>query len=356
MAEGTRKSAPATPRAAGLAQPAEWAPHESVWLAWPSHANLWQAALEPVRDAITLMAEAILDPDPATGSPRGERIDLLVPDEESEVLARERLPYPGISFHRIPFGDVWLRDTAPVFLTGEGGARAAVRFAFNGWGGKYVLPHDDQVSRLVAEASRLPVFSFPWVLEGGSVEVDGEGTALTTRQCLMNPNRNPGLSREGLEAGLREALGASKVLWLGDGLVNDHTDGHVDTIARFVAPGRVVCMSPTAAADPNREVLLAIERDLRSFRDAAGRALEVVTVPSPGLVGRPEGEPMPASYLNFYVGNRAVVVPVYGAPPDKRAVETIAALFPGRETAGVCARDLLEGGGAFHCVSQQQPR
>ena len=351
--------APATgpvPGALGFAQPAEWADHEAVWLAWPSHPELWQDALEPVRSAVGEMVRAILDPHPVTGAPRGERVDLLVPDEGAAALARERLGGRGIRFHRIPFGDIWLRDTAPVFVAAPGGRRAAVLFGFNGWGGKYVLPHDAEVSGRIAGAAGLPRFSFPWVLEGGSVETDGEGTILTTRQCLLDPSRNPSMTLPEIETGLREALGARTVLWLGDGLVNDHTDGHVDTLARFVAPGRVVCMYPDGPADPNREALRAIEKELRSFRDAAGRRLEVVPLPSPGLVAGASGEPMPASYVNFYVGNRAVVVPVYGAPNDARAVDAVAALFPGRRTVGVPARDLLAGGGAFHCISQQQPR
>lgn len=365
-----------TPSAAGYSQPAEWSPHEAVWLAWPSHADLWGEALEPVRRAFVEMVRAILDADRETLEPRGERVEILVPDEAAERTARAQLgvgdarasALRGVRFHAIPFGDIWLRDTAPVFVRRAGDGQsadsvAAVRFGFNGWGGKYVLPHDAEVSARVAAAattgsakgSGLRAFSFPWVLEGGSVEADGEGTLLTTRQCLLHPNRNPGWTASALEEGLGEALGARRVLWLGDGLLNDHTDGHVDTIARFVAPGRVVCMSPSGGNDPNADALLAIERDLASFRDAQGRALEVVTVPSPGLVPDEDGEPMPASYVNFYIGNRAVVVPVYGVPGDARAVETIASLFPGRTTRAVPARELLEGGGAFHCISQQQP-
>lgn len=344
-----------TPRAAGLAQPAEGRPHEACWIAWPSHRDLWLEALEPVREAFVEMARAIADPDPATGASRGERLEVLVPDEENESLARERLAGLSSRFHRIPFGDIWLRDTAPVFLAGPDGAKAAVSFGFNGWGGKYVLPHDDEVSEGIAAAAGLPRFRFPWVLEGGSVDVDGEGTCLTTRQCLLHPNRNPEMGREAIETGLGEALGVEAVLWLGNGLLNDHTDGHVDTVAKFAAPGLVVCMRPSDAGDPNRETLREIERDLRSFRDARGRRLEVVTVPSPGLVLDAEGNPAPASYVNFYVGNRAVVVPVYGSPHDETAVEGIARLFPGRRTRGVFAKDLLEGGGAFHCITQQQP-
>jgi agmatine deiminase len=344
-----------TPRAAGFRQPAEWDRHEAVWLAWPSHHDLWGNALGKVRSAFTAFASAIADLNPATGRPRGERLEVLVPDAANEALANSALAGLGARLHRIPFGDIWLRDTAPVFLTGEGGARASVSFAFNGWGGKYVLPHDDGVSAHIAEAAGLPAFRFPWVLEGGSVEVDGEGTCLTTRQCLLHPNRNPAMTQEAIEAGLRDALGVTTVLWLGDGLRNDHTDGHVDTLARFVAPGRAVCTSPDGKGDPNRDALLQVARDLASFRDAEGRALDIAEVPSPGLVLDPHGEVMPASYINFYIANTTVVVPAYGVPNDEAAREGVAKLFPTRRVLSVPANDLLGGGGAFHCITQQVP-
>lgn len=342
------------PRAARFRQPAEWDDHESVWLAWPSHADLWEDALPGVQAAFTQFAAAIADAD-ELGLPRGERLNVLVPDAGNERLAANALAGLGATLHLIPFGDIWLRDTAPVFLVGPGHARATASFVFNGWGGKYVLPHDAEVARRIADVSGLPAYRFPWVLEGGSVDVDGEGTCLTTRQCLLNRNRNPGMSPGAVEEGLKDALGVSTVLWLGDGLLNDHTDGHVDTLARFVAPGEVVCMAPSAPDDPNRKALLQIALDLSKMRDAGGRSLQVRTVPSPGLVPDADGEPMPASYVNFYIANTTVVVPAYGVPNDEPARAAIARLFPGRRAVSVPARQLLEGGGAFHCISQQVP-
>jgi agmatine deiminase len=347
--------AAATPRAAKFRQPAEWTRHEAVWLAWPSHEDLWGEALGRVRSAFTEFASGIADVDPATGKPRGERLEVLVPDAANEILAKSALAGLGARFHRIPFGDIWLRDTAPVFLADENGARASVSFAFNGWGGKYVLPGDDGVSSRIAEASGLPAFRFPWVLEGGSVEVDGEGTCLTTRQCLLHPNRNPEMKEDAIEAGLRDALGVTPILWLGDGLCNDHTDGHVDTLARFVAPGVAVCMRPAGDLDPNAKALRAVDARLRSFRDARGRHLDVKSVPSPGIVADGAGHPMPASYANFYIANSTVVVPAYGVPADESARAGIAELFPTRRVLSVPAKDLLEGGGAFHCITQQVP-
>lgn len=339
----------------GLRQPAEWAWHEAVWVAWPSDPALWGDELEPAQRAFVAMCEAIADRDPVTGEIRGERLEVLVPDAACEVAAASALAALGARLHRVPFGDIWLRDTAPIFLVADDGGRATVRFAFNGWGGKYVLDHDDAVAERVAELAGLDAYAYPLVLEGGSVEVDGKGTVLTTRQCLLNPNRNPGVAQAEIEAMVCEALGAEKVLWLGDGLENDHTDGHVDTIARFVAPGVVVCMAPVDDDDPNREALTQIARDLAAMTDARGRRLEVVTVPSPGRVVAADGSNAPASYVNFYIGNRAVVVPTWDSPHDAEAVAIIGRLFPDRRAVGVPARAVLEGGGAFHCITQQVP-
>jgi agmatine deiminase len=275
---------------------------------------------------------------------------------EQEGLAGAALGALDVRFHRVPFGDIWLRDTAPIFVKNAAGAIAAARFAFNGWGGKYVLEHDDRVAERVAAITGFPERVSPFVLEGGSVDVDGEGTCLTTRQCLLNPNRNPTMDEAAITRAVSYALGIQKMLWLGDGLQNDHTDGHIDNVARFVAPGVVVCMEARSDDDPNRAALDAIARDLAAMTDAQGRALEVVRIPSPGRVTDDDGRVVPASFVNFYIGNAAVVVPVYGTPWDEEAVARIGALFPGRRAVGVNARAILSGGGAFHCISQQQPR
>ncbi|UQA58849.1 agmatine deiminase family protein [Polyangium aurulentum] len=331
-------------------QPAEWAPHAACWVAWPSHADLWLEQLAPAREAFVSLCRAIDD------GGRGERLEVLVPTADAEAEARRALEGTRARFHRIPFGDIWLRDTAPIFLTSAAGEVSAACFAFNGWGGKYVLEGDDGVARAVARASGKETIEHPFVLEGGSVDVDGEGTVLTTRQCLLNPNRNPGMSEAEVEAALARSLGADKVLWLGDGLLNDHTDGHVDTVARFVRPGVVVVMEARDADDPNREVLAQMAADLEAMTDARGRRLEVVRIPSPGRIEAEDGRIMPASYVNFYISNTAVVVPTYGARWDDAATRAIAELFPGRRTMGVNAKAILAGGGAFHCITQQQPR
>jgi agmatine deiminase len=344
-----------TPNLDRFSQPAEWAAHQAVWVAWPSAEDLWKEQLPLAQRAFVSMCEAIADCDPVTRAPRGERIELLVPDEARRREAVARMRALELRAHAIPFGDIWLRDTAPVFLLSADGRERAACFRFNGWGGKYVLPGDERVAERVAKAADVPRVKHDWVLEGGSVEVDGEGTVLTTRQCLLHPNRNPSLDASSLELGLCDALGADKVLWLTEGLLNDHTDGHVDTIARFVAPGVVVCMEPSDADDPNEKVLRAIAAELGRMTDARGRRLEVVRVPSPGRVESDDGEILPASYVNFYIGNRAVVVPTYGSPSDEAAVHAIARLFPARRTVGIDARAILSGGGAFHCITQQEP-
>jgi agmatine deiminase len=338
-----------SPREDGFRMPAEWARHAATWVAWPSHAELWQENLAPAREAFARLVGAIA---------LGETAEVLVPDETQERLARQALAADRVRFHRVPFGDIWLRDTAPIFLAAAaGGKRAAtVRFVFNGWGNKYVLEHDDRVAeRIAALAGHPKAYAMPFVLEGGAVDVDGEGTVLTTRQCLLNPNRNPAMNQQEVERAVAGALGGEKVLWLGDGLINDHTDGHVDTVVRFVRPGVVVAMEPRGDDDPNREGLRALLRELGAMVDARERRLEVVTVPSPGRVVDADGRVMPASYVNFFIANAAVAVPTYGSPFDDEAVERIVALFPGRRTIGIDARAVLSGGGAFHCITQQQP-
>jgi agmatine deiminase len=337
-----------TPRDAGFFMPAEWVPHAATWIAWPSHEDLWEENLAPAREAFVKLAVAIS---------AGETAEVLVPDEAQESLARTALAAArNVRFHRIPFGDIWLRDTAPIFLLDERGAAATVRFSFNGWGGKYVLDHDDRVSERIASAVGLTACSRAFVLEGGAVDVDGEGSVLTTRQCMLHPNRNGPIDAGRVEEVLRASLGVDSVLWLGSGLLHDHTDGHVDTIVRFVRPGVVVAMEPRAGDDPNRDVLHELLRDAASLRDARGRKLEVVRIPSPGRVLDGDDRVMPASYVNFYVSNASVVVPTYGAPWDDEAVERIGALFPGRRAVGIDARAILTGGGAFHCITQQQPK
>jgi agmatine deiminase len=329
--------------------PAEWAPHDAVWTAWPHDPEQWLEGLLAPQRALMQMVAAIVDLDPETGAPRGERVELLVRGEDDEAAARALLgpAAGGVRFWTARYGDVWLRDTGPIFVTRPGELSAA-RFRFDGWGGKYVMAGDTEVAAAVTAWAGLRGAAFDFVLEGGAIEVDGAGALLTTRQCLLGGGRNPGLDERALEARLRWALGVDRITWLDRGLENDHTDGHIDTLARFVAPGVVACMEP-AAGDPNREALAGILADLRAAR------FEVVTVPSPGTVLDASGSLLPASYMNFYLANTTVVVPTYGAAADDAAVAAIAALFPGRRTVAIDGKAVVVGGGAFHCSTQQQP-
>ncbi len=322
-------------------QPAEWMPHAAVWTAWPSHAELWEDNLAPARAEVAALIHAIRD------GGKGEIAEVLVAGDEAEASAREALAGSGARLHRVPFGDIWLRDTGPLFLASPAGP-AAAGFHFNGWGGKYVLEGDDGVAPAVAGRAGVPLARHDWVLEGGAIDVDGTGLVVTTEQCLLNPNRNRGFTRVDAENRLRRDLGLDRVLWLGDGLANDHTDGHVDNLARFVAPGVLALPEARGSDDPNRDVYAdALER-------ARGAGLEVRLVPSPGRVER-DGEVVPASYMNFYIGNSAVVVPTHATPYDDEAVAAIGALFPGRRAIGLPTGHILTGGGSFHCITQQQP-
>ena len=316
--------------------PAEWAPHSAVWIGFPSHADLWVEDLEPAREEVVAFARAVH----AEG--RGEKVILVAADAEAGDTAMTMAPFAEVVVE--PFGDIWLRDTGPILLS-DGSARD---FGFNGWGGKYDLPGDDDIGLRLAHRKRLHVESCDWILEGGALDGDGTGLVVTTEQCLLNPNRNPALSKAEIERRLHDDLGFVQVLWLGDGLMHDHTDGHVDNLARFVAPG-VLAIPEAAENDPNWMVY-------QRAAQAAGavEGLAVVRIPSPGRVLRDE-EIVPASYMNFYIGNAAVVVPLYGAPNDDAAVAAIQALFPDRTAVGLRADAILTGGGSFHCISQQIP-
>lgn len=318
-------------------QPAEWQPHAATWTAFPSHAELWEDDLAPAQAEVAAMVRAIA---------AGERVELLVANAGAEAVAREMLAGADAGFHLYGFGDIWLRDTGPLFLASPVGA-AAAGFRFNGWGGKYDLPGDDGVAVFVAGKANLPLARHAWVLEGGAIDCDGTGLAVTTEQCLLNSNRNPHMDRAEIESHLRRDLGIDRLLWLGEGLANDHTDGHVDNLARFVAPG-VLALPVPEKDDPNRDVLMDAHDRARDF------GLDVVGIPSAGRIER-DGEIVPASHMNFYIANKVVVVPTYGGASDGAAVSAIAALFPGRDCVGLRADHILTGGGSFHCITQQQP-
>lgn len=327
--------------------PAEWSPHRAMWVGWPSHGELWEDNLEPAQAEVEALVRAL-------AGPGRERVRLMV--GKPEALADARARFNGVDGVEIidgRFGDIWLRDTGPIFRSGSAGAAA---FRFNGWGGKYELEHDDTVSTQIGVASGVPLDRYDFILEGGALDHDGSGTLLTTRQCLLNPNRNPGWTETVAEHALADALGGRKLLWLGDGLLNDHTDGHVDNLARFVAPGVVACPVGWGRNDPNHEVYDAVAQTLSTLTDAEERPIRLLRLPSPGLVVDEDERPIPASHMNFLIANGAVIVPTYGDEAAAGlACEGLATVFPGRDIIALPSIAILTGGGSFHCISQQEP-
>ena len=333
--------------------PAEWAPHRAMWLGFPSHAELWEDDLPAAQAEVAALARAL-------AGPGGERVRLMTGTPEGADEARRLLGQAAeVEIVTGAFGDIWLRDTGPIFARGPQGL-VAQGFRFNGWGGKYQLPHDDTVAGQIAAAAGAPLNEFGFILEGGALDHDGEGTVLTTDQCLLNSNRNRGWSQADAEAALAQALGATKVLWLGEGLANDHTDGHVDNLARFVAPGVVACPVAYGRGDPNARAYDDAARRLAGMTDAAGRKLQVMRIPSPGWIDGPNTgkggrKAAPASHMNFLIANSAVIVPIYAETPGAFAVQALEHLFPGRQVIGLPSRAILTGGGSFHCITQQEP-
>jgi len=323
--------------------PAEFAPQDLLWIGFPHDPAEWPRGLAAAQAQIAAFANAV------AGS--GQDTVLVVRDEA--VAARAGALVSGkVGIEHHPMGDIWLRDTGPVTVLGPHGQRRAQGFGFNGWGGKFIMAGDELTGASLASAAGLDYARADWVLEGGALDTDGTGLLVTTQQCLLNANRNPHLTRTEIEARLARDLGLTRVLWLGDGLMGDHTDGHVDNLARFVAPGVLALpqSAPDAGGpgDPNA----AIYADAKARAEAAG--LQVRLIPSPGRMGAGD-DVEPASYMNFAITSHLVVVPTYGSPHDSAAVTAIAALFPGRETIGLPADAVLAGGGSFHCCSCHVP-
>ena len=321
--------------------PAEWSPHRAMWVGWPSHADLWEDNLEPAQGEVEALVRAL-------AGPGREQVKLLVGNDEALPDAQARFAgVDGVTVVPGRFGDIWLRDTGPIF--GAGSTRAAA-FRFNGWGGKYEMEFDDTVADQIGKASGTALDRHDFILEGGAVDHDGAGTLLTTRQCVLNPNRNSGWTQDAAEAALTQALGATRVVWLGEGLLNDHTDGHVDNLARFVTPDTVAVPIAFGRKDPNAD---AYDAAAAAIADAGFKPLRI---PSPGLILDEDERPVPASHMNFLIANGAVIVPTYGDPLAARlACEALATVFPDREIIPLRSIAILSGGGSFHCISQQEP-
>jgi len=341
-----------TPAAAGYAMPAEWAPHAATWISWPHNAETWPGRLAAAEQAMARAVAALS---------AGEDVHVNVLDAHHEAEVRARLAATGarlaaVRFHAVPTDDAWCRDHGAIFVTrsGSNAPLAAVDFGFNAWGGKYPpWARDDAVAAQMAAILGVPRFDGGMVLEGGSVEVNGDGTLLTTEQCLLNPNRNPGLAREDIEGRLCDTLGVRQVLWLGAGIEGDDTDGHVDDVTRFAGRARVL----TAVSPPgtrNHAALIANRERLAGMRLADGTPLQVLELPTPEVEDA-SGEPLPASYANYYVGNRVLLMPAYDEALDGEAARLIGACFPDRELVAIDCRDLVHGLGALHCLTQQVP-
>lgn len=318
--------------------PPEWAPQDWLWIGFPHNAEEWPGYLARAQEQMAAFANAVAD--------SGQQVRLLVRDAENEARA-QKLVSAAVMLERRNYGDIWLRDTGPLVVSIDA-MRVAKRFGFNGWGGKYLMEGDQTIGADMADDAGLPVQTADWILEGGAIDGDGTGLVVTTEQCLLNPNRNPQLSRAQIEQNLHGDLGFDRVLWLGDGLVNDHTDGHVDNLARFVAPNILLVPAPSGSDDPNA----AIYADARQRAEDFG--VDVVSIPSPGLIER-DGTIEPASYVNFAITSNVIVVPTFGSRHDADGVAAIAALFPDRAAIGLPADAVLAGGGGFHCASQQMP-
>jgi agmatine deiminase len=355
-----------TPTADGFRMPGEFEPHAGCWMAWPERPDNWRDAARPAQEAFVAVAEAIAVSEPVT---------MAVSDAQYE-RCRAMLS-PAVRVVEISTDDSWLRDIGPSFLVDDAGFLRGVDWHFNAWGGVegglYAnWEHDDRVAQKVLEIERAGRYRASLVLEGGSIHVDGQGTVLTTEECLLNHNRNPELSREQIEAELREYLGVSTVLWLGRGVFGDETDGHIDNLACFARPGVVMLSWPEDDSDPTRSAAEDAERRLQLARDDRGRELEVIRIPAPGpllisdeeaagverragTLPRLAGERMAGSYVNFFIATSRVIFPLLDERSDDRAAEILSDAFPGREIVGVPAREILLGGGNIHCITQQVP-
>jgi agmatine deiminase len=355
-----------TPAADGFRMPGEFEPHSGCWMVWPERPDNWRLGAKPAQEAFAAVAEAISASEPVT---------MAVSDAQFESC-RATLP-ESIRVVEVSNDDAWARDTGPSFVIDGRGGRRGVDWRFNAWGGfegglYFPWDRDDRVAAKVLEIEGADRYRAPIVLEGGAVHVDGEGTVLTTEECLLNSNRNRDLSREQIERALLDYLGAEKVIWLGAGVFEDETDGHVDNLACFAAPGRVLLTWSNDDDDPQSRISRDARERLEAASDARGRSLEVVLLPSPGpleisaeeaegvdsaegTIPRRAGDRLAASYVNFYLGNSRVVYPLLDERYDDEAASILRGCFPGREVVGVPAREILLGGGNVHCITQQVP-
>lgn len=335
--------------------PAEWEPHAATWLTWPRPDGIsFPEGYAPIPDVYARLIFHLT---------RHEAVHINVWNDETaetvrNVLRRHHVPLTAVHLHEFPSYEPWCRDHGPIFLVRDSEAgrdRAVIDWGYNAWGGKYPpFDLDDAIPQLVSHLRGLPIFSPGIILEGGSIDVNGAGTLLTTEACLLNPNRNPHLTQPQIERYLRDFLGVNQILWLGDGIEGDDTDGHIDDLARFVSPNTIVTVVEPDPADPNNELLQDNLDRLKAMRDLAGQPFRIVELPMPGRIER-NGQRLPASYANFYIANQQVILPTFGDPNDVKALEILQKEFPDRPITGMDSRDLIWGLGSFHCITQQEP-
>lgn len=341
-----------TPKQLGFRMPAEWEKQEAVWISWPHNLDTWSTdMLKEVRNSYADFVKVLQT---------GQKIKVLVNDVKEKNEAEELLRQSGVNLSQLHFFpiknvDGWTRDYGPTFIVNDKTKeKAMVKWIFNAWGNKYDdLKEDNKIPYEMNKILNLQMFEPKIVLEGGSIDVNGSGTLLTTEQCLLNKNRNPQLNKQQIEQYLKDYLNVSNILWLKEGIVGDDTEGHIDDIARFVNKNTVVCAFEDNDDDENHKILKENYELLLKMKDESGKKLNVVKLPMPGFVGN-EKRRYPASYCNFYIGNGAVVVPVFRHENDKKALEIIQKFFPRKKIFGINSREIVYGFGSFHCLSQQE--
>lgn len=323
--------------------PAEWALHKATWLAWPDLAEEWKENHEGARKEFLDLCRVIA----LSGAAPQETLKIFIKNDSQRARLESELKGLPLKIYNFEYGDIWLRDTACVFAKDH----VAHSFRFNGWGGKYLLGKDAELSKEVAQRAEAKLVTHDFVLEGGAFDHNGAGLWVTTEECLLNPNRNKSMGKADYEAQFK-ALGAKDICWITAGLLNDHTDGHVDNILRFVNEKTLLCMKSCGDLDPHKEPITQIYEEAKAW--ASKHSLELLTIESPGEVQGPE-DFMPASYMNFYIANNSVAVPLYGTSQDEAAVEKIQQIFSTRKVVGLPSKHILTGGGSFHCITQQEP-
>lgn len=341
-----------TPRKDGFWMPAEWYPHEATWLTWPKNTVTWPDGLvELVEQSYFQMITALL---------QSEIVKLLVDTEEVEKRVLAKLESLGVDCSNLTIirqktADSWIRDFGPTFVVNERGERRWCKWTFNAWGGKYAtVMKDDEVfyNPLIQD----PCYNVDLILEGGSIEVNGKGTCLTSEQCLLNKNRNPHLSKEEIEQHLKDYLGVNQIIWLKEGVEGDDTDGHIDDIARFVNENTIVAAYEGDRSNPNFDVLNENWEILKNAKTQEGHSWNLIKLPMPAPILDKEGIPLPASYANFYIGNHVVLMPSFSDPKDQEALQILKEAFPTKKVVEIPSRNVVFGRGTVHCLSQQEPK